>query len=366
MRYPSIDILRTFAIVVMVLVHFGENLSGFHSPITGFGAPLFAFLAGVSYCLWSRAQTARGKSETEISRISVRRALFVFGVGFGFNIFVWLPEDVFNWDVLTFIGASLLLLSVVRHLPSPVLTTMAIASLLASPVLRELVEYSAYWQNGYFDPDMTLPDVIIGFLVTGYFPIFPWIAFPLVGFQAGAFLFANAADLVDADDSLPSPWPIVMTGIILFAASILLLSIRSYLSATISQKVFGGWTMFPATIEYVCCMLGLALVLLGLMHRYVDLNPAVTRYENVLKVPKAFSRYSFTIYVLHHIVHLWPLWIYALATGQESTELWMKAMPLAASIPLALLFLLCTYGLVCVLGDKRNYGIEACMRWLCD
>lgn len=363
MRYPSIDILRTFAIFVMVLVHFGENLSGFHSPITGFGAPLFAFLAGVSYCLWSRAQTARGKSETEISRISVRRALFVFGVGFAFNIFVWLPEDVFNWDVLTCIGASLLFLTVTRHLPSLVLTVFSIASLLASPVLREIADYAAYWQNNYFDPDMTLADVIIGFLVTGYFPLFPWIAFPLAGFQAGAVLFTDSAD---SSDSQPSPWLIVLTGMILFAASMLLLGIQPYLPATLSQKVLGGWKMFPPTIEYVTCTLGLALALLGLMHLYVDLNPAMAGCQNALKVPKAFSRYSFTIYILHHIVHLWPLWIYAAATGQDSTDLWMNVMPLTASIPLAVLFLLCTYGLVRVLGYERNYGIEACMRWLCD
>lgn len=363
MRYPSIDILRTLAIVVMVLVHFGENLSGFHSPITGFGAPLFAFLAGVSYCLWSRAQTARGKSESEISRISVRRGLFVLGVGFAFNIFVWLPEDIFNWDVLTYIGASLLFLTVTRHLPSQVLTVIAIASLLASPVLRETVDYAAYWQNDYFDPDMTLADVIIGFLVTGYFPLLPWIVFPIAGFQAGAILFAESDN---SSDSQQSPWLIVTTGMILFAASILLLGIRPYLPTMLSQKVLGGWTMFPATIEYITCTLGLALMLLGLMHLYVDLNPAVASNQSVLHVPKAFSRYSFTIYILHHIVHVWPLWVYAMITGQEPTDLWMKAMPLTASIPLAVLFLFCAYGLVCVLGDERNYGIEACMRWLCD
>jgi len=363
MRYPSIDILRTFAICVMVLVHFGENLSGFHSPITGFGAPLFAFLAGVSYCLWSRAQTARGKSESEISRISVRRALFVFGVGFAFNVLVWLPEDIFNWDVLTFIGASLLFLTVTRHLPSPVLTVISIASLLASPVLRETVDYASYWQSDYFDPDMSLVDVIIGFLVAGYFPLLPWIVFPIAGFLAGATLFADSGN---SSDSQHSPWLIVMTGMILFAASMLLLGLRPCLPAMLSQKVLGGWNMYPPTIEYVTCTLGLALVLLGWMHLYVDLNPAVASYQNALQVPRAFSRYSFTIYILHHIVHVWPLWIYAMATGQHPTDLWMKAMPLTASIPLAVLFLFCAYGLVRVLGDERNYGIEACMRWLCD
>lgn len=363
MRYPSIDILRTFAICVMVLVHFGENLSGFHSPITGFGAPLFAFLAGVSYCLWSRAQAAGGRSGPEISRISVRRALFVFGTGFAFNILVWLPEDVFNWDVLTCIGASLLFLTVARNLPSGALTAITVASLLASPVLREMVDYAAYWQNGWFDPDMTLPDVIIGFLVTGYFPFFPWIVFPLAGFQAGAMLLADPGV---SSGSRSSAWSLVTTGGILFAGSMLLLGLGPFLSTTISRKVLGGWAMFPPTIEYVVCTAGLALVLLGLLHLCVDLNPGVGRWQAGLRVAKDFSRYSFTIYVLHHVVHLWPLWAYALATGQEPVDVWMKAMPLNASIPLALLFLICVGGLVRVLGHNRNYGIEACMRWLCD
>jgi uncharacterized membrane protein len=289
--------------------------------------------------------------------------LFVFGVGFAFNIFVWLPEDVFNWDVLTLIGASLMLLTVTRHLPLEVLTVISIASLLASPVLREIVDYAAYWQNDYFDPDMTLADVIIGFLVTGYFPLFPWIAFPLAGFQAAAILFADSGN---SSDSKQSAWLIVTTGAILFAASILLLGLRPYLPTTLSQKVLGGWNMFPPTVEYVTCTLGLALVLLGLLHLYVDLNPAVASYQNALQVPKAFSRYSFTIYILHHIAHVWPLWGYAMATGQEPTDLWMNAMPLTASISLAVLFLFCVYGLARIVGNERNYGIEACMRWLCD
>ena len=117
MRFASIDVLRTFAIFVMVLVHFGENLSGYVSPLTGFGAPLFAFLSAVSYYLWVQGQISRGKSQEEISKVSVRRGLFVIGIGFLFNIFVWLPEDTFNWDVLTFVGTALILLDGFRRVP---------------------------------------------------------------------------------------------------------------------------------------------------------------------------------------------------------------------------------------------------------
>ena len=110
-RLASIDLLRTVAIVTMVLVHFTENLSGYTPPFAGLGAPLFVFLSGVSYFLWSNALVARGQADSAIERISVRRGLFIFGAGFAFNLFVWLPEDIFNWDVLTFIGSALVLLA---------------------------------------------------------------------------------------------------------------------------------------------------------------------------------------------------------------------------------------------------------------
>ena len=116
MRQPSIDILRTLAIFMMIQVHFVENLSAEFegwaglsgsgaAPVpwwlmTGLGAPLFTFLSGVSYRLWVTAQEARGRSDIEISKVTIRRGLFLFGLGLIFNVFIWLPEDIFNWDIL--------------------------------------------------------------------------------------------------------------------------------------------------------------------------------------------------------------------------------------------------------------------------
>ncbi len=50
MRYASIDILRTIALVVMVLVHFSDNLAGAVLPIAGFGAPLFRIFVWRELC----------------------------------------------------------------------------------------------------------------------------------------------------------------------------------------------------------------------------------------------------------------------------------------------------------------------------
>lgn len=362
MRFPSIDILRTFAIFVMVLVHFGENLSGFTSPFTGFGAPLFAFLSGVSYFLWVQGQLTRGASEEDISKVSIRRGLFVIGIGFAFNILVWLPEDTFNWDVLTFVGTALILLNGFHRLPPPITALAAVLALLVSPLLRGQADYAAYWVNGYFECDLTLSDVLIGFLCTGYFPIFPWIAFSLSGYVAAATLFAET----DSDEPLPSLWPLVRLGAALIATSLLARLSRPYLPSPLANNYLGGWTMFPPTIEYVLGTLGMTLMLLGLTHRLIDHNPRALRWNGLLNIAKTFSRYSFTIYILHHVVHLWPLWIYGWANGYEPTHFWMKALPITTSIPLALAFLACCYGALRQLGPERTYGIESWMRWLCD
>jgi len=374
MRYPSIDILRTIAIVVMVFVHFGQNLSGYAVPVAGLGAPLFAILSGVSYRLWLNGQIKRGISDEVISKISTRRGLFVFGVGFAFNIFVWLPEDAFNWDVLTFIGIALLLLNIARRLPLSISVLIAIVSLLVSPLLREMADYPAYWVNNYYEGDLTLSDVLIGFLATGYFPIFPWITYSLVGFVTGSLLFGDAgeglAPVSDQEGEGEPPkrspgWTMVAIGGAFLSVSLTLLLMRPYLPEVVSKKLLGGWTMFPPTIEYILGTIGWALFLFGLMHQFVDRNPRVLQFTGWMSIAKTFSRYSFTIYVLHHIVHLWPLWIYGITMGQEPTYYWTIAMSTAWSMPLALLFLVCCYFALRWTGPERRLGIESWMRWLC-
>ncbi|QDT39282.1 heparan-alpha-glucosaminide N-acetyltransferase domain-containing protein [Stratiformator vulcanicus] len=363
MRYASIDILRALAIFVMVFVHFGENLSGVVMPFAGFGAPLFAFLSGVSYYLWTRGQFSRGKSESEVSKISVRRGLFVFGVGIAFNILVWLPEDTFNWDVLTFIGVGLVVLNFVRRIPKEVIIMMAVASVLISPILRLIIDYNSYWANGYFDPDLTLSDIFIGFGIAGYFPVFPWLAFPLLGYVSSQHLFSREEE---AEQSRSQSHYLVATGGLLALTAGLLIQTRPLLPTLVSTNYFGGWTMYPPTIEYICGTIGLTLLLLCVTHRYFDSPTAAENPGHLFAAAKLFSQYAFTVYIVHHLVHVWPMWIYALAVGQEPTYYWMKAMPLWMAMLLAVIFLLFTYLILRRVGQRRTFGVEASMRWVCD
>ncbi|MFN7843016.1 MAG: heparan-alpha-glucosaminide N-acetyltransferase domain-containing protein [Pirellula sp.] len=378
MRYSSIDCLKTIAIVVMVLVHFAENLSGVQLPITGLGAPLFTFLSGLSYRLWVYGLESKGTSEEEISKCSIRRGLFVFAAGFAFNIFVWLPEDTFNWDVLTMIGFAVLVLNGLRRLPVVISIFLAFGIIFISPLLRGMADYEAYWVNNYFEVDLTLPDVLIGFLVTGFIPIFPWISYSIAGLVTGTILFREQSDgssskSVDADsgwDAFVSKlnskgWLPVLTGGALIGLSGVLLAVRPYLPRVLSIRFLEGWHMFPPTIEYVMATIGMASLLFGLTHIWIDRNRTRFFTDGMLDITKTFSQYSFTIYVVHHMVHLWPLWIYGYIMEHEKYY-WQEAMGLGWSMPLAVLFLVVCYFVLRRIGPDRRLGIEGWMRWLCD
>jgi uncharacterized membrane protein len=371
-RLPSIDILRALAIVLMIVVHFVENLSGSYGsdggPFlgaarygwlpTGFAAPLFTFLSGVSYRLWLDAQTRRGRDDVTISKATVRRGLLLMLLGFAFNVVVWTPEDVFNWDVLTFIGTAILALDVVRRMPPWPTALTACLVVAVSPALRSLADYPAAWTDGSFDYDFTLHDVALGFLVTGYFPVFPWIAFPIAGFLAAPAILGPAAGGEDRGPLRP-----LAGGGLLVAASAVAIALRPVLPSTLTSST-AAWTMFPATTAYVLGTLGATVIALTLLHRRLDGGDG--RAAVATPWASALSRHALTIYLLHHVVHVWPLWAWGYASTGEMTSLWQVAMP-------AWIAVVC--GLVCVVAmavvarwmdQTRAPSAESLLRWLSD
>jgi uncharacterized membrane protein len=360
MRHASVDILRAFAVMMMIVVHFVENLSG--STLSGWlpggtAAPIFTLLTGVSFRLWLRAQEERGIGEATIVKRAVRRGLFFLGLGFVFNVFVWMPED---WDVLTLIGAATLFLTAARHLEPLVLAAIAAAAFFAHPFLRESADFSSYWTNGYFDPDMTLTDVLLGFGITGYFPFIPWIIYPIAGFLAADVVFP------DAGASPGSKRWLAVLGGALAVSGLLGLKLRGYTSERIQTYLLQGWTMFPPSVEFVCWTLGFAILCLLIVHRCVDQTKWLGLDSRLIAYARPLSHHSLSIYLLHHVVHLWPLWVYGVATGHEATYYWRQSVAEMISVPLAFVFIILCYGLFRWLERHDYPTVERLMRWLCD
>lgn len=363
MRYSSIDILRTLAIFVMVVVHFCENLAGYTPPIAGFGAPLFMLLSGVSYRLWLNGQLSRDVSETQISKVTIRRGLFLFGLGFVFNILIWLPEDTFNWDVLTLIGSGLITLNIARRLPPPLILLFCGTVYVISPLARSIAQWPTYWQDGYFDPDWTLADVLQGFLVVGYFPVLPWIIFPLAGFVAGTAVFGQSREQQPAIAKIiHSVW----IGVGLIAVSGTMVAARVIFPQWFPSDWPAIWTMFPPSAEYVLGMLGVGIVGFCGGYLLLDIPTTVERFRTLKSFAATLSRYSLSAYILHHIAHVWPLWIYAISTGRDTTFYWQQATTVPVAIALGCVYFVLSFILFRWIEKNQWPTLESAMRWVCD
>jgi uncharacterized membrane protein len=269
-RYLSIDILRGVTILLMIQVHFVEYLSWRDSAsawlyrssmiLGSVSAPLFAFLSGVSYTLWLRKQEELRCRDRDITRRTLRRGYFLFVLGLVLNFAVWLPEETFNWDILTLLGTAFLFLAVARKLPPPVLVVMCVAVLPASPPLRVVGGYASYWDDAVYSYDFTIRDILFGFVANGYFPVFPWIIFPIAGFICGDALSRRR------DPSASHPQAAAV-GLGLVAIAGLALAVGSQLPHLITLHYAGEWTEFPASTGYVLATLGITILSQVALHR---------------------------------------------------------------------------------------------------
>jgi hypothetical protein len=225
-----------------------------------------------------------------------------------------------------------------------------------SPPLRAISDYPSFWKNGYFECDFSLSDVVLGFFCTGYFPMLPWILFPLAGYVAATYVFAEPAK------SAPPAKRLALLGTGLMGAAAVVLLLHDFAPPVVREDT-ENWSMFPATVPYILGTLGVTILALSLARLLMDLNPRFPKDGRTALVIGTYSRYSLSIYVLHQIVHLWPLWIYAVRKGLEQTYYWRKAMPQSASISLAVLFIALCYVLFRWMDRAGGHGIESFMRW---
>jgi uncharacterized membrane protein len=286
--------------------------------------------------------------------------LFLIGLGFAFNVLVWLPEDVFNWDILTLIGLGLLVLNVARWMPDRVVVLAAVLVLAVSPEMRVTADYPAFWQGGYFDYDFTLADVLLGWLVVGYFPVFPWLAFPLLGHTLAARLFGDQTD--EQGDGRSRD--VAASGVAGVAVALALIVLWPTLPAAITGGAARGWTMFPASTAYCLGTLGTVTLAAAALHQLLDRGGQP--WEWLLTWATPLSRHALSMYLLHHAVHVWPLWAWGAATTGETTALWQVAMPPAASLALAAGFLVVAAWVFRWIDQRRMPSAESLMRWVCD
>jgi uncharacterized membrane protein len=230
-RFSYIDWMRGFACVVMFQTHCYNSWlspdakrSGLYawSQLGGtLPAPLFIFLAGISFALVTEKLRDRGTKRAEIARHTILRGAEIFGLGIlfriqeyvlGIGVAPW--TDLFRVDILNMLGVSMMLMGLLcwltgtrsyavtpaeptqanivarmrtRSIAAAIVAATAVA--LATPLIWNRRFSMMPWQlETYFNGVHTFkaPQPWL-------FPVFPWVAFAFAGLAVGFFLFSDFA-----------------------------------------------------------------------------------------------------------------------------------------------------------------------------
>ncbi|HTC55352.1 MAG TPA: heparan-alpha-glucosaminide N-acetyltransferase domain-containing protein [Candidatus Sulfotelmatobacter sp.] len=214
-RLAYIDWMRGLACVLMFQTHCydawlspGARQSRFfmYSQLGGtFPAPLFLFLAGISFALVTEKLWKKNLSPAQIARATIRRGAEIFAFGLLFRLqeyliaWGWAPlSDLLRVDILNTIGLSMMIMGVVcwlvlsisrgastrLRLVTASAGTAALISVLTPPLWTSWRPDWLPWPlESYINGVHNL-----GTPQAGLFPIFPWTAFAFAGLATGFIL----------------------------------------------------------------------------------------------------------------------------------------------------------------------------------
>jgi uncharacterized membrane protein len=292
-RIDSIDLLRGIVMVVMMLdhtrdfVHSGTFLFDpldltkttpalfFTRWITHFCAPVFVFLAGTGAYL----QLARGKSKRDLSKFLLTRGLWLIVLELTvvrFGVFFSLDYRFLGFlQVIWVIGASMIVLAALIHLPLKVTAAFGIAMIALHNLLDKF--HVQGWQGpGSPVPSlgaklwMILHQPFQGFPILGWpspivfvvYNLIPWVGVMAVGYAFGA--------LYQKDRALRRRW-LLWLGVITTWLFILIRAWDVYgdpghwskqKNILFTVLSFVNTTKYPPSLQFLLMTLGPAMLVL--------------------------------------------------------------------------------------------------------
>jgi uncharacterized membrane protein len=304
-RIASIDLLRGLVMVLMALDHTRDFFAGgTFNPrdvaepalfltrwITHFCAPVFIFLAGVSAFLYG----AQGRSSGELSRFLLTRGFWLVLMEFTVVRLGWtfsLHFDHLVTQVIFAIGASMIALAALVHLPRWAIAAVGIAMIaghnLLDPIKAAQFGAAAPVWNLLHQPGPV--ELAGGIKLFALYPLIPWIGVMAAGYALGPVFKLDRDARVRALLSLGAT---VTVGFVLLRTINLYgdptpWSVQDSLLATALS--FINCEKYPPSLLYLAMTLGPALLLLAAF------EDARGRLANWITV---FGRVPFFYYVVH-------------------------------------------------------------------
>lgn len=231
-RLAYIDWMRGLACVLMFQTHCYDSWLGGDARKSTFflwsqlggtlPAPLFLFLAGISFALVTDKLRKKEVPVHQIARTTIRRGAEIFGLGLLFRLqeyliaFPWAPRtDLLRVDVLNTIGVSMMLMGLLcwgvlsfNRKSRALLIWKALSTGLLISLLTPLLWTT--WRPSWLPwPIESYVNGVhnLGTPQAWLFPIFPWAAFSFIGLAVGFFLLSDWARSRDG-------WTFLLAGVV--------------------------------------------------------------------------------------------------------------------------------------------------------
>jgi uncharacterized membrane protein len=206
-RIDAVDWLRGLAVLLMIQTHLYDAWCdkaakatvayGWTRFIGGIPSRLFLLLVGVSMAIRFESQLAAKVDRATMVRTAVRRGLEVIALGYLFRLqeYVlggfWDWHDLFRVDILNCIGASMVVAAPItapwRGRPAILATALAAAAVIALGPIIGPMHFPSYLPR-------PLTSYLGGQRPMAWFPLFPSLAWPLVGVLVGHYWVRSSGD----------------------------------------------------------------------------------------------------------------------------------------------------------------------------
>lgn len=303
-RLDFVDLLRGAFIAHMALDHASlmfnagraaEELAGHPAPIFGnlaqfltrFSgvpvAPGFFFMAGFMVALTASARDARGLAQQEINRRLWIRGLVLLAADAFILGIARAAAGFYSFAVLSSIGVGIVLLSLIRRWPTPLLFTLAAAGIILHP----LIDLSA-WPAGI---RAILHDTVREGPIRSLYPLIPWSAILLCGFLTGRHFLLRG----------PRPGLWCAIAALSFAAFFAIRLTGGYGNAypTAPWSTFAFWTFAKYPPDLAFLTWAFAWIFVGLALMYAIARNGTPQILTPLKI---YGRVPFFFYVVHFVV----------------------------------------------------------------
>jgi len=295
-RTPGFDVARAVAVLGMVLVNFRGKVHATESlwspvvwalnRIEGKAAALFVVLAGVGISLRTRRARAEGGDRMRAERrAQLERAGVLLALGL-VDLHMW------NWDILHFYGVYLVLAVPLLGLRDRWLWGCAALVLAGSSVLQHTLEWT------YRPEFWTALGATRRLMFNGLHPVFPWMAFLVVGMALGRL------DLRDAKMRRR----VLVWGLVAWAGAEVIDALARQEQAANAMglaKTAWWWRTWPRPPRplFVISGLGMSAVMICAC---IQLTQGRGDRRWVITL-MATGQLAFTLYVVHAIAILIPL-----------------------------------------------------------